>query len=278
MSALLFELEFALPLFAPLLQQLGAEAGVLNLRRFPDGESYLRVDSDVKNRACIILVNFSAPDDKFLQLCFLAATLKEMGASSVGLVAPYLCYMRQDVRFADGEAITSRVFAQLISQQLDWLVTVDPHLHRYHNLEEIYSIPAIAVKGAPVLAHWLAQQNEKLLLVGPDSESEQWVKAIAEEINQPFVVGTKERRGDRDVTVTLPDLAAYKNHTAVIIDDVIASGHTILRALLALWAGAVALAGLLLAWPLASLLRGGGLGAAALCGGGGQGDAILLSV
>ncbi|HEY7883345.1 MAG TPA: ribose-phosphate diphosphokinase [Cellvibrionaceae bacterium] len=223
-----------LPLCAPLCAALEAEAGVINRRQFPDGESYLRVDTAVKGRDCVILANLVNPDAQFLPLLFLTATLRELGANSVGLVAPYLCYMRQDTRFAEGEAITSRIFAEQLSRELNWLITVDPHLHRYHSLDEIYSIPAVALAGAPVLAAWLAEQGGQLLLVGPDIESEQWVAAIAQQIGQPYVIGRKVRRGDRDVTVTLPDISVYREHTAVIIDDVISSGQTILKTLAAL--------------------------------------------
>ncbi|WP_164119514.1 ribose-phosphate pyrophosphokinase-like domain-containing protein, partial [Stenotrophomonas maltophilia] len=81
------------------------------------------------------------PNEKILPLIFAAATARELGAARVGLVAPYLAYMRQDRRFNPGEAVTSRQMAHLVSGAFDWMVTVDPHLHRYSDLSEIYSIP-----------------------------------------------------------------------------------------------------------------------------------------
>ena len=231
---LLFCLD-AHPLQATLCAGLCAETGLVETRKFPDGESWLRIGSEVAGRQCIILANLVDPDASYLPLCFLSATLRELQAYSVGLVAPYLCYMRQDKRFVTGEAVTSRIFAQLLSQQADWLVTVDPHLHRYHALSEIYSIPTRVVQAAPALAHWLQTQTN-LLLVGPDAESEQWVAAIAQHSGHPYVVGTKQRLGDRKVVVTLPKLTAYQHCTAVILDDVIASGHTVLQCMQALQA------------------------------------------
>lgn len=216
------------PLVKNLCHSLDAEKGLINTRDFPDGESYLRIESAVISRHCIIVVDLSYPNSKFLPLSFLSATLKELGAESVGLVAPYLSYMRQDRRFVDGEAVTSRIFAKLISQQMDWLVTVDPHLHRYHSLDEIYDIPSKVVQGAPLLAEWLKSQND-VFLVGPDAESEQWVSQIADYSGHAFVIGEKQRQGDREVVVNLPDLAVFKGKTAVIIDDVISSGHTVLE-------------------------------------------------
>jgi ribose-phosphate pyrophosphokinase len=223
------------PLHGSLCVKLSATKGMTNTRSFPDGESYLRVVTPVKNCHCIIISDLSNPDKKFLPLVFLAATLRELGALSVGLVAPYLSYMRQDRRFVEGEAVTSRIFSQQISSVVDWLVTVDPHLHRYHSLDEIYSIPSRVVQGAPALADWLHNQH-KLLLVGPDAESEQWVSQIALHSGHPFIVGTKERFGDRDVRVSLPDLSRFQGYTAVIVDDVISSGQTLLKCIKALQA------------------------------------------
>lgn len=221
------------PLTASLQAGLGAEAGRLERRRFPDGETYLRVADAPAGRPCVILADMAQPDARFLPLVFLADTLRELGAASVGLVVPYLCYMRQDARFHPGEAVTSRIFARRLSAEVDWLVTVDPHLHRHPRLEVIYSIPTRVVHGAPVLAEWLGSQ-QRLLLVGPDEESAQWVSDIAALSGHPWVVGTKTRYGDRHVRVTLPDISAWQDHEAVIIDDVISSGHTVLRCIAAL--------------------------------------------
>lgn len=232
MTPLLFALETGLPLYAPLRRLLQAEPGQWEYRRFPDGESYLRIASPVAGRPCVLLADLSRPDPKFLPLQFLAATLRELGADCVGLVAPYLCYMRQDRRFQEGEALTSRIFAERLSREVDWLITVDPHLHRYHSLAEIYGIPTRALSGAPALAEWVTRRGEPCLLVGPDTESRQWVEAIAAQTGSPFVVGCKERRGDRDVHVELPGLESQLStrRRALIIDDVISSGHTVLQA------------------------------------------------
>jgi len=229
---LLFTLDPRLPLYAPLCRGLPAEAGELACRHFPDGETYLRVRSSVAGRQCILLADLSRADARFLPLLFLAATLREFGAHSVGLVAPYLCYMRQDCRFHSGEALTSRIFAERLSRELDWLITVDPHLHRYRSLDEIYRIPNRALSATPALAAWLAARGETPLLVGPDAESRQWVQSIAAHSGLLFAVAHKERRGDRDVSVQLPDLTGHRAQTAgaVIVDDIIASGQTLLQA------------------------------------------------
>jgi ribose-phosphate pyrophosphokinase len=163
-------------------------------------------------------------------LWFVADTARELGARSVGLATPYLPYMRQDARFKPGEAITSRSFGRYVSQAFDWLVTVDPHLHRYESLDAVYSIRTAVVPSAPVVARWVQAHVPDAVLVGPDAESEQWVADVAQRVGCPWQVLTKTRRGDRDVEITLPDPQLVQGRRAVLLDDIISSGHTMAEA------------------------------------------------
>lgn len=213
-----------------LSQSLGAEIGQVELRTFPDGETRLQFLTDLSARALIIVCTLNRPNDKILSLLFAAATARELGASNVGLVSPYLAYMRQDRRFKPGEAVTSRHVAHLLSDAFDWLVTVDPHLHRYGSLSEIYSIPTRIVHAAPLMSQWIRAHVRNPLIVGPDSESEQWVSAVAKEANAPYAVLQKVRSGDREVSISVENLPDLEGRTPVIVDDIISSGRTMIEA------------------------------------------------
>jgi ribose-phosphate pyrophosphokinase len=160
-----------------------------------------------------------------------AATLRELGATRVGLVAPYLAYMRQDTRFHPGEAISAKILGQLIGGAFDWLTTVDPHLHRFRSLAEAYPIENRVIHAASRLATWIRQHVPSPLIIGPDSESAQWVNEVARTLDAPCVVAGKERHGDRDVRVHLPDIQRWKDRTPVLVDDIISSGHTMIATL-----------------------------------------------
>ncbi len=215
------------PLTHALVELLGAEEIGLEHRRFPDGESYLRLHADPAGASVVFVATLDHPDEKLPALLFAADLARELGAARVGLVAPYLAYMRQDQRFKPGEALTSRTFARWLSLHFDWLVTVDPHLHRYASLDEIYSLQSEVVNAAPALADWIAEAVTKPVLIGPDAESEQWVKAVAERRDLPWRVLSKRRHGDHDVRIQVPDLSGLAEHTPVLIDDIISSGGTI---------------------------------------------------
>lgn len=209
--------------------RLDAEVGAVTVRHFPDGELYVRIDAPVAGRDVVLVCGLDRPADKILPFLFLAATARDLGARRVGLVAPYLSFMRQDSRFHPGEGITSTYFAGLVSGAVDWLVTVDPHLHRWSSLAEIYKIPADVVHAAPAIADWVKRHVPSPVLVGPDAESEQWVAAVAARIDAPYQVLEKTRRGDRDVSVSPPDLARCNGHTPVLVDDIISTGRTMIE-------------------------------------------------
>jgi ribose-phosphate pyrophosphokinase len=212
-----------------LSHELAAEPGSFLLRRFPDDETYLRVDTELAGREVALVCTLDRPDAKLLLLVFLADAARELGATRVGLVAGYLAYMRQDRRFLDGEAVTSTSFARLLSRAVDWLVTVDPHLHRHAALAELYTIPSVAVQAAPSVAGWIQRCVRRPLLVGPDAESGQWVRAVADLAGAPAVILRKERRGDREVIVSAPEVAQWKDRTPVLVDDIISTARTMIE-------------------------------------------------
>lgn len=198
-------------------------------RHFPDGETYIRIDSPIQHAHLAVVCTLDRPDDKLLPLLFGAGTAKALGAASVGLICPYLAYMRQDRRFQSGESITSVHFAKLLSRWFDWLVTVDPHLHRRRSLSEIYDIPASALHAAPLVSAWIRDNVERPLLVGPDAESEQWVRAVAEGAEAPYVVLEKVRHGDRDVEVKVPQVERWNDRTPILVDDIISTAGTMIE-------------------------------------------------
>lgn len=214
-----------------LADRLGAAAGEIESRRFPDEETYVRLLTPVADCDVILVGSLDRPDPKLARLLFLADAARDLGARKVGLVAPYLAYLRQDKRFKPGEAVTAPSFARVLSRAFDWLVTVDPHLHRYAALDEIYSVPATAMHAAPVVAQWIATRVARPLVVGPDRESEQWVAEVARAARAPYAVFEKARLGDTRVELRAPDLAPWRDRQPVLVDDVVSSGGTMIEAL-----------------------------------------------
>jgi ribose-phosphate pyrophosphokinase len=218
------------PLAAAIASRVHGEIAPVTLRRFPDGETYVRLMTLPKDRDVILVCGLEQPDDKVCGLLFAADAARECGARRVGLVAPYLAYMRQDARFNAGEAIASRTFAGWLAHAIDWLVTMDPHLHRYRALAEIYPMPSAIASSATPIAQWIGENVAQPLIMGPDEESAQWAAAIARRVDCPWIALRKDRRGDRDVAVSVPDITAWPGRTPVLVDDIVSTARTMAAA------------------------------------------------
>lgn len=210
-----------------LVQTCNAQTGFMETRYFPDGESYVRILTDVAGKTVDLVCTLARPDNAFLRLIFAADTLRDLGAVEVNLIAPYLAYMRQDKRFQSGESISSLSFAKLLSASFDRLITVDPHLHRYPELASLYTLSTTTLHASSLLADWISSNVVRPLIIGPDEESEQWARAIAEKIHAPHAVLRKVRHGDRNVEIVAPDLSAWRDHQPVLVDDIASSGRTL---------------------------------------------------
>jgi ribose-phosphate pyrophosphokinase len=230
MKPLVFAMSGDAALAQRLALALPAELGELELHQFPDGETCPRFATPVAGRDVMFACSLDQPNAKLMPLYLAACVARELGARSVGLVLPYLPYMRQDTRFSAGEGITSAHAARLLSSCCDWLVTVDPHLHRHHALSDIYTVATRVVQAAPAIAQWVVQEVHRPLLVGPDSESEQWVAQVAALADCPYTVLQKKRSGDRTVEVSMPDLSAWHGMTPVLVDDIVSTARTMIAA------------------------------------------------
>ncbi|MCR9065199.1 MAG: ribose-phosphate pyrophosphokinase [Cytophagales bacterium] len=208
---------------------INADIGEAVFRKFPDGESYLRIISDVKDKCVVLICTLHDPDEKLLPLYFLSQTAKSLGACCTCLVAPYLAYMRQDKVFNPGEGLTSSYFGHLVSSFADSLITIDPHLHRISTLSSIYTIPSDVIHASDAISVWIKNNIPKPVLIGPDSESEQWVSEVAKNANAPFIVLEKTRHGDKNVEVSVPRVDKYIAHTPVLVDDIISSARTMIE-------------------------------------------------
>ena len=198
----------------------------IGAHRFPDGETRLRLPPELPDWI-IIYRSLNQPNEKLLELILAADTARELGAQRLTLVAPYLCYMRQDTAFQPGEAVSQRVIGRLLARRFDDLVTVDPHLHRVRTIEAAVPVEgALALSAAGPMAGLIRRELSGATLIGPDEESVQWVARVAREAGCEYTVARKHRKGDRDVTIELP-MGQFKHRDLVLLDDMVSTGRTL---------------------------------------------------
>ncbi|MDY0070724.1 MAG: ribose-phosphate diphosphokinase [Porticoccaceae bacterium] len=224
-----------------LADALGGDCGAIDVHRFPDGESLVTLPPQLADTV-VLFRGLEDANARLVELLLACDGARANGARRIILVAPYLCYMRQDKAFHPGQAVSQRIIGEHLSRWVDDLITVDPHLHRIARLDQ--ALPhcnALATSAAPLLGEFLRGRGGDGVLVGPDEESRQWVEQVALASGLPFVIATKERLGDREVRIALPAYP-YRGADAILVDDVISSGKTMAetaRQLRAAGAGAV---------------------------------------
>ena len=209
-----------------LAESLAIPCRMIQRHRFPDGESRLTLPDSIPEHV-IICRSLDHPNEKLLELLLAAKTARELGAKELTLVAPYLCYMRQDKAFHPGEAISQPIVGKFIAELFDNVITVDPHLHRIQHLEQaVPAAHAMTLSATSLMAGFLHGHIKDPVLLGPDSEAEQWVSAVAAPGKLDYGVCKKVRSGDRDVDISLPEIN-LSGRSVVIVDDVASSGQTL---------------------------------------------------
>jgi ribose-phosphate pyrophosphokinase len=205
---------------------LGWDFALVDRHGFPDGETRLRLPPALPPRT-VLLRGLQQPNAKLTELLLAAGGARELGATRLALVAPYLAYMRQDMAFTPGEVVSQRQLGRALATWFDAVVTVDPHLHRVATMDEV--VPGrrgVAVSAAPAIGRFVAERVPGALLLAPDEEAGQWVRAAAAAGALAHAVCRKQRHGDRDVDIAWPEIDVA-GRAVVLVDDVASTGRTL---------------------------------------------------
>ncbi len=213
---------------AQIAKRLDIPFADIELHRFPDDE--LRVTVGAAAATTLIYTSLDRPNEKLIAILFAAEALRRAGTRRLVLVAPYLCYMRQDAAFRRGDAISQRAVGNLLAATVDRIVTVDAHLHRTADLTTVF--PRIEVddlSSASVIASKLHEFgfDPSMVVVGPDEESQPRVRALAQGLGLESTVARKTRRNDRSVAIEFSDRAILADRPILLVDDIVSSGGTL---------------------------------------------------
>ena len=203
-------------------KELGEEICYVETKKFPDGERYLRIDGQIEDEVTVIQSTGYPQDENLMELMFIVSTLKDLGAKKVKVVVPYLGYARQEKRFKDGESVSAKIICNLIE--------------------------AAGASAMPAIAEYLNKKifkksNEKPLIIAPDKGAYGFAQEISEIIGCDCTYLTKVRLGPDKVETRIVDVRcdsesentvnidSVKGMHAIIIDDIIATGGTIVNAI-----------------------------------------------
>jgi ribose-phosphate pyrophosphokinase len=195
------------------------------IKRFPDGELYIRILENIKNEE-ITIIQTTYPDENIIELFLLLDAVKRAGAKNITVVIPYFGYARQDKQFNVGEPISAAALARLISTLTDEVVTIDPH--KEHILD-FFTIPSKSVSAVTPISSYLSDKKIDMVLA-PDHGALARAKQAADQLNCEVDYLEKTRLDGSTITITPKNLDA-KGKTVAIIDDIISTGGTMAEAI-----------------------------------------------
>lgn len=212
------------PFATRLAAELGSALLPREMKRFPDGEGYVRLLGEVKGRD-VVVTQSTAPDANLVELLLWLDAAREAGARTVAAAIPYLGYARQDRVFQPGEAVSSRAAARAIAAACDRVVTVDPHKEE---ILQFFGGKAASVSAVPMLAAQLGAWGVDAILA-PDKGARDRAAVAAKRLKVPVDHLEKVRLSATEVRMAPKDLDVRGKRVA-IVDDLIASGGTMLTA------------------------------------------------
>lgn len=203
---------------------LGAPLGLVRVHEFPDGETLPTVPAVAPT--VLVYRSLHHPNPKLAPLLLACDAWRRAGAERLVLVAPYLCYLRQDAMFAPGQAVSRDAVGRLLAERFDRVVTVDPHLHRTSDLSAQWGVPTTVLSAAVPLAAALEPDPDTVVL-GPDEEAAKWAAALAAALGAPHGAMRKRRLGDREIEIDADGLPPLSGKRVVLVDDVCSTGTTL---------------------------------------------------
>jgi ribose-phosphate pyrophosphokinase len=211
-------------LSASLSKATGAKLAKVEIKRFPDGECYVRIDEDLKGQQ-VVVVQTTYPDPNLVELFILLDAARDMAPAKLTTVVPYFGYARQDKRFKNGEAISARAFVKLINNCTDEFVSVDIHAPK---ILDNFTIPHTNVSVMKAFGEFFKDKGVDLVLA-PDKGALDRANTVAKVLGCPWD-HLEKTRIDGSTVKMAPKAIDAKGKVVAIVDDIIATGGTIIKA------------------------------------------------
>ena len=203
--------------------------GAALLSRFPNDEVRLRIEQNVRGADVFVVQSMSEPvDHHIMQLLIMIDALRRGSAERITAVVPYFAYCKQEKKTAPREPISAKLVANLLTVAgADRVLTVDLHAPA---IEGFFDIPVDHLRAAPILAdHFRALNLQHLVVVSPDSGGVGRADDFRYRVGASLAIIAKQRRGPDDVEM-IDMVGDVRDRTAVIVDDMISTGGTLIEA------------------------------------------------
>ncbi|HVH99682.1 MAG TPA: ribose-phosphate pyrophosphokinase [Enhygromyxa sp.] len=236
----LFSLDGGHALLQRICKRLGVAPSRHEEREFEDGEHKIRPLESVRGRDVYVITSLFGDaalsvNDKLMRMLFFLGALRDAGAARLTAVAPYLCYARKDRRTKPRDPVTTRYVAALFEAlAIDRLVTVD--VHNPAAYQNAFRIPTVHLTAAPLLVEALASRvgERDVVVVSPDAggvkRADHFREVLEQQLERPVGFAVMEKFRSEGVVRSGAVVGEVEGRVAIIVDDLIASGTTLVRA------------------------------------------------
>ena len=214
-------------LAANIAQEMGDVLCPLESRKFPDGERYIRINGDVEDGVVVVQSTGYPQDENLMELFLILKTLRSMDVTKIRTVIPYFGYGRQEKSFNHGEAVSAEVVCHLL-QCAGASEVYSINLHE-KSICDLFSIPAHNLSAMPTIAQYIKDNIDDPVIVAPDKGALGFAQEIANILKCDSDYLEKIRISPEKVETT-PKNLDVEGKDAVIIDDIISTGGTIVNA------------------------------------------------
>lgn len=204
----------------------------VTIRRFADGEIFVRIDENVRGKDVFIIQSTNPPAENILELLILTDAAMRASAARITAVIPYYGYARQDRKDQPRVAISAKLMANLIMRAgVDRVVSIDFHQHQ---LQGYFDIPVDHLYAAPVFVQHFRQKTlQDLVVVAPDVGSAKMARGFGTRLNAGFAIIDK-RRPAANVAEVLNVVGEVEGRDCLIVDDMVDTAGTLCGAVGAL--------------------------------------------
>jgi len=208
---------------------VGAPLGEIDIRRFPDGEVFVKVRENIRGKDVFVVQSTcKPPNENLMELLIMIDAMKRASAERITAVIPYYGYARQDRKDQPRVPITAKLVANLlVAAGVNRLLTVDLHAQQ---IQGFFDIPVDHLYAFPVMNKYLEAKNFKnLVVVAPDTGGVKAAYAYAQQLQSGLAVVAKQRMGPSEVEAfTL--VGDVDGRTAIMVDDMTTTAGTLCSA------------------------------------------------
>jgi ribose-phosphate pyrophosphokinase len=203
--------------------------GQVHVTRFPDAETHIKIEEDVRGRDVFIVQSICPPaNENLMELLIFIDTLKRASARRITAVIPYFGYTRQDRKDQPRVPITAKLVANLLTVAgANRILTVDLHTGQ---VQGFFDIPLDHLLAVNIFVEYFSQQLfQNLVVVSPDVGGIKMARAYAKRLKASLAIVDKRRINDKDIEV-MNILGEVKGSDTVIVDDLVATAGTLVEA------------------------------------------------